>query len=341
MKPHGVVCGPTVSIVIPTFNTERYIGAALASAFSQSFSGHEVIVVDDGSHDPSLLKKALTPYSDRIIFLSSENRGPSAARNLGIAAATGEFIAFLDSDDIWMPHHLSDRLKAFSLNPSLDLVYADAMLFGESPLSGKTFMQVTPSTGQVTLESLLSLQCSVITSCVVVRKESLMRVGCFDEKLRLSEDFDLWLRLAYSGCQMGYQPRLSAYHRIHDRSLTNDRVASCESERAVYLKLLSSLTLTAPLQKGILEQVARCRAELALENGKRQLMASEYRGAAEQFDRAVNHYRSPKLYLARVGLKVAPKLLLILYRSAQLFYRIRSRSRSKHVSEMAKDVQQL
>ena len=197
MKPHGVGRSPTVSVVIPTLNSERYVGSALAAVFAQKFSDHEVIVVDDGSQHPELLKEALAPYLNRIIFLSSDHRGPGGARNLAIAKAKGEFIAFLDSDDIWTPYHLADRLRALRQDPSLDLVYADAMMFGDSPLAGKTFMHLTPSNGHVTLEALLGAECTVITSCVVVRKESLVRVGCFDERLRLSEDFDLWVRLAY------------------------------------------------------------------------------------------------------------------------------------------------
>lgn len=104
--------------------------------------------------DPgTLLERVLGPYRERIVYVRQENRGQAGARNSGIRLARGEYLAFLDSDDCWPPEHLSARIQLFRDNPSLDLVYADAMLFGAVPVPRKTFMQT--SAPPMTLDDLL------------------------------------------------------------------------------------------------------------------------------------------------------------------------------------------
>src|ERR1035441_4810916 len=93
---------PLVSVIIPFYNADDLIGAALESVFAQSFKNFEVIVVNDGSPNKESLQRPLRPYLSRIIYMSQENRGPSAARNLAIRRAQGELLAFLDSDDTWL-----------------------------------------------------------------------------------------------------------------------------------------------------------------------------------------------------------------------------------------------
>ena len=186
-------------------------------------------------------------------------------------------------------------------------------------------MQTAPSNGNVSLEALLRLHCSVITSCVVVRRQSLLEVGLFDETLKQAEDFDLWVRLALSGCRLSYEREVSAYHRLHRRSLTNDKVGVHLGERDVYLKLLSNPNVPAQLHSVLHEQAARCLADLAIENGKRHLMAGSYTQAAEEIDTAIDHYQSRKLHLVRVGLRLAPGAVHLLFRLVQLLYKIRYR----------------
>src|SRR5213080_1671301 len=131
---------PRVSIIIPAYNVASYIGETLASVFAQTFTNYEVIVINDGSPDTEELERALEPYFDRISYLKQENLGAGAARNEGLRAAQGEFIAFLDADDLWLPNYLEEQLKFIRAN-DFDLVCADAMHFGDSPLAGRTYIE--------------------------------------------------------------------------------------------------------------------------------------------------------------------------------------------------------
>ena len=127
---------PSVSVVIPTYNVAPYIAETLNSVFAQTFSDFEVIVVDDGSPDGEELERALGPYLERVRYMRQENRGAGAARNHGVREARGEFIAFLDSDDLWMPEYLEEQVR-FLREGNYDLAYADALLFGDSPIAGE------------------------------------------------------------------------------------------------------------------------------------------------------------------------------------------------------------
>src|SRR6266702_399564 len=102
---------PAVSVIIPAYNVARYIGETLESVLAQTFTDYEVIVVNDGSPDTEEFERAIEPYLSRIRYLKQENRGASVARNTGLQAAGGEFIAFLDADDLWLPNYLEAQMK--------------------------------------------------------------------------------------------------------------------------------------------------------------------------------------------------------------------------------------
>ena len=119
---------PMVSVIMPVYNCALYIREALESIFAQTFSSFEVITINDGSSDTEQLERELQPYLDRIVYLEQENRGPSVARNLGIRHARGEFIAFLDSDDCWLPNYLSEQMKLFKERKAFGLLRAMTMM---------------------------------------------------------------------------------------------------------------------------------------------------------------------------------------------------------------------
>lgn len=304
---------PAVSVIIPAYNAAQYIGEALDSVFVQTFSDYEVIVVNDDSPDTFELERALAPYSERIVYIKQENRGPGGARNTAILKARGERVALLDSDDVWLPSFLTEQMEVLQENPALDLVYADALLFGDSPSAGRTFMQLNPSRGPVTFESLLSGQCTIITSCVVARKQALVAAGLFDENFYHSEDFDLWLRLARRGGRISCLPRVLARHRMHAASLGADDRRLLEGELKVYQKLLRALPASAHEYELVRARMERRRADLALEDGRQQFMAGQYTQAAEALERANGFYHSRKLRLVLLGLRAAPRLLRRVY----------------------------
>src|SRR5438270_13228585 len=120
---------PSISVVMPAYKVAPYIGEALESVFAQTFTDYEVIVVNDGSPDTEDFEQAIEPYISRIRYLRQENRGASVARNTGLQAARGEFIAFLDADDLWLPPYLDQQMK-FIRERGCDLACADAEYFG-------------------------------------------------------------------------------------------------------------------------------------------------------------------------------------------------------------------
>lgn len=309
----SVTSAPFVSVIIPAYNAAAYINATLDSVFAQTFSDYEVILVNDGSPDTLQLEKAIEPYRHCVIYHKHENGGPSAARNAGILKARGSYVAFLDSDDLWLPDYLVEQIKILKENPTLDLIYADAVLFGESVPVGLTFMKCAPSRGEVTFENLLRFQCSVITSCVVARKQALIDVGLFDPAFFRSEDYDLWLRLAYSGAQIAYQRQVLARHRVRGESLAADAVLMFESKIEVYQKIARTLNLSSQSQKLIQEQIERCRADIAFERGKQQFISRRFGHALEALREANKVYHSGKLRVVLVCLRVAPRVLWRIY----------------------------
>src|SRR5712692_10570574 len=147
LRNYRAVGTPMVSVIIPAYITATCVGEALDSVFAQTSSDFEVIVINDGSPDVDKMEQAITPYRERILYLKQQNRGLAGARNTGIRHARGKYLAFLDSDDCWLPEYLASQMKLFEETPSLDAVYSDAQHFGNSALAGKTYMQTCPSNG--------------------------------------------------------------------------------------------------------------------------------------------------------------------------------------------------
>src|SRR5262245_36451437 len=136
---------PKVSVIVPAYRVSQYIRETLDSVLSQTFRGYEIIVVNGASPDTAQLEAVLQPYLPHIIYVKDDRPGQGRARNIGIQHARGEFLAFLDGDDLWRPEFLEKQLAAFRRDPSLDLVYADSIHFGEGLLVGRSFFEVCPS----------------------------------------------------------------------------------------------------------------------------------------------------------------------------------------------------
>lgn len=301
-----------ISVIIPAYNAAPYISETLDSIFAQTFADYEVVIVNDGSPDTIELEGALEPYLNRIVYLKQENRGAGAARNAGLMAARGEFIAFLDADDLWLPDYLKEQIK-FIREGNYDFVYADALLFGQSPLAGRTFMQIAPSHGEVTFQSLISAQCNVITSGVVARRQLILDVGMFDEQLRNSQDFELWVRLVRNGARAGYQRKVLLRYRYHENSLSGDALNQIKRELRVLAKIESSYGLTPAEREEVSKAMAATEKNLELETGKLHLAKGEFVEAREALSKANATRRSLKLSAALLLLRISPRLLQKLY----------------------------
>ncbi len=180
---------PIVSVVIPTYNRGWIIKEAIASVLAQTFPEFELIVVDDGSTDNT--PKLLDAYEE-IIVISQVNKGVSAARNRGIAAASGKYIAFLDSDDLWLPEKLFVQLAFFQANP-------EALVCQTQETWIRNGQRIYPKHRHQKQSGLFferSLElCLVSPSAVMMKKDLFAGVGVFDEELPACEDYDLWLRV--------------------------------------------------------------------------------------------------------------------------------------------------
>ena len=158
--------------------------------------------------------------------------------------------------------------------------------------------------------------------CVVVSKQALVRAGLFDTRFVRSEDHDLWLRLALNGERFAYQHQVLAYHRLHPQSLAANYESLHLSKIEVYRKILDEFELTPERRQLTEQQIIRCQAALALQQGKRQIISGQYPQAAEALRCANGYYRSNKLKLALLSLRCAPGLLRRVF---QLYQRLAAR----------------
>jgi GT2 family glycosyltransferase len=316
---------PAVSVIMPAYNVARYIGEALESVFAQTFRDFEVIVVNDGSPDTPELERALAPYRERVRYIVQENGGVSAARNTAIRAARAPLVAHLDPDDLWEPEYLAAQLAEFERDPSTDVLYPDALIFGDAPEAGRRYMEWCPSSGEVTVESLLEERCHVMCA-VTARRDALLRAGLFDEGLRCSEDFELWLRVLKSGGRIRYQRRVLARYRRHAASHTADAARLGVAVLRMLDKAEGSLELTPAELAALRAMRERVRAGASLEEGKAALARGDVDAALAGLKAAGAHKKSLKLSLIMLALRLAPWLLRAAYAARE---RLASRPRAK------------
>jgi len=213
---------PTISIIIPTYNRAQYLPDALQSCRDQTFQDFEIIVVDDGSTDST---SALIKEYPEVRYFYQPNGGVSNARNHGLRHARGEFIQFLDSDDVLLPHKLERSLEEFKNYPETDLVYS-RMEMRSDDLQQIYFPNGQTDMGRtVTLKDLLLGGTSFFgPSSILVRCKALIDVGCFDDKLRAAEDWHLIVKLLAAGKSFRSVDEALVWHRNTPNRLTNDRL---------------------------------------------------------------------------------------------------------------------
>jgi len=297
---------PKVSIIIPSYNTAHLIGTCLDSVFSQDYQDFEAIVVNDGSPDTLKLEEALRPYREKIVYIVQANKRAAGARNTAIGKARGEFLAFLDSDDSWVPDHLATQMAMFEHDPSLDFVYADAELVSDNPRR-KTFMEKCPSLGKATFEALAVERCQIPVSTVVARKSAIVKAGLFDEALVRCDDYDMWLRTAFSGAKIGYGHKTQARLYLgRPDSLGLPGAKMKEAYWSILEKAVRTLPLSPAQAKLVKNRIAEVKAESLMEEGKQALRNKNFAEARRLFEDANRHVHRSKLTLAIRGLQLAP-----------------------------------
>ena len=212
---------PSVSIIIGSFNAEKYIRETLDSVANQTFKSFEAIVVDDCSTDNTT--KIIQEYCDKdarfkLIKLESNSNLPAVPRNVGLKHARGEFVAFLDHDDVWTHKKIQRQICALQVNPQIDLVFSYLWSFrGKSLLRG-FFLIPNPFKNKINFER-LRIGNALMYSSVFARKKVIVTLNGFDEdpKLRAIEDYELWLRVSQQ-FKIGYISEVHGYYRVTNSS---------------------------------------------------------------------------------------------------------------------------
>jgi glycosyltransferase involved in cell wall biosynthesis len=202
---------PTVSIIIPTYNNSRFLPATIESVMDQSYTDYEIIVIDDGSTDDTAA--ALRPYDGRVRLVYQANQGVSAARNHGLALALGDFVVFLDGDDLLLPHKLAKQVDFLESNNKVGVVHSGWQTIDER---GNLLECIEPwhHAPQLDLEAWL-LWKPVFLGAMMFRRRWLAQIEPFDTTLRQAEDTDLLLHLSAAGCPMAWLPQVTVYYRQH------------------------------------------------------------------------------------------------------------------------------
>ncbi|MCX5901072.1 MAG: glycosyltransferase family A protein [Proteobacteria bacterium] len=181
---------PLVSVIIPTYNREKIITRAIDSVFAQTYRDFEIVVLDDGSQDNT--KAVAQAYGPKMHYFYQDNKGIAGARNAGMHQTAGDYIAFLDSDDYWLPGKLERQMALFSQHPEYGMVGCQC---GSVQIDGTYREKNRPGKSGWILYDLFNKN-FIRTSSAVITRACLEKVGGFDESLREGEEYDYWLRIA-------------------------------------------------------------------------------------------------------------------------------------------------
>jgi len=220
-----------ISVVTPCYSAERFVGQAIQSVLDQTYQDFEIIVVDDGSTDrgPQVVQRFQDP---RIRLLSQTNAGPARARNTGVRAAAGEFLAFLDADDLALPHRFASQLAILEADPQVSVVGSGYVWIDEDGVQLRWpyhSWQHAPDLND--LASWL-VDCPFVPSATMLRRQAWVDVGGFDEDLVGPEDWNFWMRLVVTGHRMIWQQEVVCLYRRSANSLSEnaDRMSANSPE---------------------------------------------------------------------------------------------------------------
>ncbi len=238
---------PLVSVIIPTYNRSHIINMAIESVLQQTYEKIELIVVDDGSTDDTARKLAV--YGEKVRVLRQDNAGPSVARNRGVKVSHGEILAFLDSDDLWLPTKIKQQVHVLeNIENSVPCCLCNAIIRG-NPTNKRTSFALAPLQAiydkgiWLNVTSVLSTRCVFFTQAAAIRRSSFEEIGGFDESLWVMEDHDLALRLSLEGPWAYIKEPLVIYNKgafgsLADQTRRNP-VQLQQCIKAIHMKILS------------------------------------------------------------------------------------------------------
>jgi len=276
---------PLVSAIIPTYNDAEYLCEAIESVMTQTYQNCEIIVVDDGSTtDP---KPLLRKYMDRIQYIYKENGGVGSARNVGIHKAGGEYLAFLDSDDLWLPRKLETQVERFQDDPDLGVVFTDQCTFDEKGIRSRTKKEMCNVYEGMVFKELFS--CNFVgISTVMIKRECVDRTGLFDETGKIStiEDINYFLRLARYFL-FGYVDEVLVKYRLHGDNMSTDFE---KMYRQDFINFGKIIVLFDDLDLGNADYVKKGESACHFEFGLCYFQRNLRRRARKQFVEAISSY---------------------------------------------------
>lgn len=269
-----------VSVVIPTYNRADMVGDAIQSVLDQTFTDWGLVVVDDGSEDST--RDVVSGFDDpRIRYIYQENRKLPGARNTGIRASSGDYVAFLDSDDLFLPEKLETQVAALDRNSDVGCIASGWMEVDSNGAPLRTLRPWRLKSGLAPSDWLYG--CPVTVPAVLVRRHWLVRVGLFDEEQHYVEDWDLWLRLVYAGCQMAWEPTIVFLRTMHQGNMVHNAAQMTEGLFRLFDKFFGQ----PGLEEDLLQQRGRVYANAHLNAAVRFLAAGSAETSAEHLRNAI------------------------------------------------------
>lgn len=312
-------CEPSrISVVIPAYNSETCISRAINSVLEQTFKAHEIIVIDDNSTDktPAIIKQ----YGPILTFLQLKtNSGPSVARNMGIQTASGNWIAFLDADDEWLPDKLSIQNKL--INEHRDLKWCSANYLLDDGIrwrpmvSSKKVARVSDGPGYFEnyFRARVRRSCFIWTTTLMIKREIFNEVGFFDNSLIRHQDWDLWWRIAHHYPKIGYIAEPLAIRHLTVENPVSAQLRA-ESKRGELLRKIISVHLRLADQHGTLKNF-KPYAFLRLRNSILMMLFLGYKYDARK---TINQFKKLFKWYWRMGvyfLTIFPRMTSLLFRS--------------------------
>lgn len=276
----GTADGPLVSVVTATYNRAKYLPGTIGSVLGQTYPHLEHHVVDDGSTDDT--KEVIAPYlvDPRLKYHVQSNRGQAVARNVGLAHAKGEYLCFLDSDNLWEPDKVESQLREFEAHPEADVVYGDIRAIDEegNPLD---LPNMKRHSGRIT--ELLLRDNFVTFNTAMIRRSCYEELGGLDERIRRADDYEFFLRYS-TRFPFLYVPKVYVWYRIQRDQISSNKEARFESNRSI----LENFMREHPELVGErLRKTTWCH--FYTRRGRSRASASNYRGALGDYFRAIGY----------------------------------------------------
>jgi glycosyltransferase involved in cell wall biosynthesis len=295
---------PVVSVIIPAYNARLYIGATLESAVNQTFRSFEIIVVDDGSTDDT--QSIAQNFCDRgVTVISQSNAGAAAARNRALSIARGEYVALLDSDDLWEPDYLQTMVGFLISHPEISIAFSDSVFFGQSMYSGRRFQEVYPPCAPITFAK-VAAQVSHVCVAATIRREVFDRIGLFDARLRAVDDFDLWLRALHAGCRIEPVQRVLVRYRRHVSALSFEGTLNYSSGLQILAKWRDRNDLGQEERQAVEKSWQEFLYHFNLGEALGHIRKRNFALARQQLRQAEERVPKWRFRAARLGLALAP-----------------------------------